>query len=72
MHAARHWPLGRPTHSDSSLPTGNESEYRKHLDELYSGGLEDLPTVFGGNDASCDFMNEMGPWKDILPKVHGH
>jgi len=46
---------------------GNESEYRKVLDELYANGIDDLPVCLGGKDTSCDFVNEQGPWSSILP-----
>lgn len=54
-------------HLSSQL--GGPSDYMPKL--LTICDKKDLPSFLGGDDASCDFVDELGPWTSHLPSPQG-
>lgn len=64
------WHIMRPFFSESQRSRisflGGPNEYMPKLRTI--ARPEDLPEILGGEDTTCDFLNEQGPWtSDVLP-----
>ena len=48
---------------------GGKSEYLPKL--LTVCDIKDIPTFLGGDDESCTFIEEQGPWAEHMPTRRG-
>jgi len=48
---------------------GGQKEYLPKLLEVMD--IKDIPVQFGGEDESCSFYEEQGPWQSIMPSPAG-